>query len=68
MSRLEAMAVGKTWFARLYSYSRLKNRELWVALDSHQGFFNFLHPRYPHRGVGTDLNTLAWLAEGVPSC
>ena len=31
------------------------------------GGFNF-YIRGTHRGVGTDLNTLAWLAKVVPNC
>ena len=35
-----------------------------IALDSHQGGGALISvSAVPHRGVGTDLNTLAWLAE-----
>ena len=37
MSRLEALAVDKACYARLYSNSRLKHREPLLALGSHQG-------------------------------
>ena len=53
----------------ILSYYRLRKRESLIALGSHQGgCISFLHPRYPQRGVGTDLKTLAWLAEVVANC
>ena len=36
MSRPGTLAVGKAYYARLYSYSRLKHREPLIALGSHQ--------------------------------
>ena len=38
MNRLESLAVGKACYVRLYSNSKLKNREPWIALSSHQGW------------------------------
>ena len=36
ISRLDALAVGQACYARLYSYSRLKQWELLIALGSHR--------------------------------
>ena len=36
MSRLEALAVGNTCYARWYSYSRLAKRDTVIALGCHQ--------------------------------
>ena len=41
MCRLETLAVGKACCARIYSYSRLKQREPLIAVGSHQGGLNF---------------------------
>ena len=38
MRRIEALAVGKSCYVRLYSYSRLKKRKYLIALGSLQGW------------------------------
>ena len=50
ISRLEALAVGKACYARHYSYSRFKKRELLISLGSHQGVLKLLRPQYPSAG------------------
>ena len=56
---LEALAVGKACYARLYSYSREGIFDS-PGIPSHQGwgvgvfFVKFLHPQYPTAGLRED--------------
>ena len=51
ISRLDALAVGKTCYARLYSYSRLKKKEPLIALEGEKRSLNF----YLRRPLPRDL-------------
>jgi hypothetical protein len=51
ISRLQALAVGKAYYTRLYSYSRFIKGDTLIALDSlPPGGSSFLHPQYRTAG------------------
>ena len=60
MSKLEALAVGKACYARLYSYPRFKKREPLIALGFHPGEgggFLSSASAVPHPARDADPNT-----------
>ena len=60
MSRLEALAVGKSCCARLYSYSRFKKREHSIALGAHPGGFLISASAVPHLGLREDFESITY--------